>query len=105
MKAQKPKRTRVSLSEDDLKDIKPDSPLYSRVLCEFADIDEGEPYRKYAEDRLHKDGELEFDDDAVVSLGADDGAYVMGWVWVSDYTLREEGYLEKEDDAEDQPAN
>jgi len=31
-----------------------------------------------------KDGELEVDDDAVVSKGGDAGAYVMCWRWVSD---------------------
>lgn len=30
-----------------------------------------------------KDGEIEMDDDAEVSLGDDDGAYVMVWTWVS----------------------
>ena len=30
----------------------------------------------------HRDGELEIDDDAVVSRGDDDGAYVQAWVWV-----------------------
>lgn len=29
------------------------------------------------------DGELEVDDDAVVSRGGDPGAYVMCWTWVS----------------------
>ncbi len=30
-----------------------------------------------------REGELEVDDDAVVSLGDDAGAYVQAWVWVS----------------------
>lgn len=97
MKVQKPKRTRVQISEDDLKDIKPESALYKRVVDELAEFEQGEPYRKYAEDRLHKDGDLEFDDDAVVSLGADDGAYVMAWKWVDDENMHLEGYLEKHD--------
>lgn len=29
------------------------------------------------------DGTLEFDDDAVVSISDDGGAYVMSWSWVS----------------------
>lgn len=29
------------------------------------------------------DGELEIDDNAVVSHGTDNGAYVQAWVWVS----------------------
>jgi hypothetical protein len=28
------------------------------------------------------DGTLEIDDNAVVSMGADDGAYVEAWIWV-----------------------
>ena len=31
-----------------------------------------------------KDGEIEIDDNAVVSRGDDPGAYVAAWVWVSD---------------------
>lgn len=36
-------------------------------------------YRDAAET---KDGVLEVDDDAVVSISEDGGAYVMAWVWV-----------------------
>lgn len=95
MKAQKPKRTRVSLSEDDLKDIKPDSRLYRRVIDLLEESEQGTPYLEYARDRLDKDGEIEFDEDAAVSLSADDGAYVMAWVWVSDEDMIENGYLER----------
>lgn len=38
-------------------------------------------YRELASQLNGKDGELEFDSDAVVSL-SDEGAYVMGWSWV-----------------------
>lgn len=37
-----------------------------------------------------REGELEFDDDPVVSLGSDPGAYVQCWRWVSDSDLDEE---------------
>ncbi len=30
-----------------------------------------------------KEGELEIDDDAKISEGDDNGAYVQAWVWVS----------------------
>jgi hypothetical protein len=30
------------------------------------------------------EGDLEFDDDAVVSKGEDEGAYVMCWKWITD---------------------
>lgn len=29
------------------------------------------------------DGDIEFDDNAIVSEGEDNGAYVQAWVWVS----------------------
>lgn len=35
--------------------------------------------------RLVREGELEFDGDAVISMGDDNGAYVSGWSWV-DFT-------------------
>lgn len=38
-----------------------------------------EAYRKAVD---VKDGELEIDDDAEVSMGEDPGAYVMAWTWV-----------------------
>jgi len=41
-------------------------------------------YRAKAGRTLHRDGELEFDDGAVVSRGADNGAYVQCWAWVED---------------------
>jgi hypothetical protein len=40
-------------------------------------------YREAAE-KLSKDGELEIDSGAIVSMGDDPGAYVMAWVWVPD---------------------
>lgn len=36
-----------------------------------------------ARDTLTKEGSLEIDDDAKVSEGNDNGAYVQAWVWVS----------------------
>jgi hypothetical protein len=94
----KPKRTRVSLSEDDLKDIKPDSPLYKRALDTLVEFTRGEPYREYAQAHLNRDGDLEIDDDAAVSLGADDGAYILCWKWIDNDTMRAEGYLEAAND-------
>ena len=35
-------------------------------------------------EKLAKDGEIEVDDEATVSMGGDDGAYVQVWLWVSD---------------------
>lgn len=41
-------------------------------------------YLKTAKTEIHKDGEVEIDSNAIVSRGADDGAYVQAWVWVAD---------------------
>lgn len=43
-----------------------------------------EHYRNYAYDCWHRDGELEIDPTAVVSLSDDGGAYVEAWLWVDD---------------------
>lgn len=37
-----------------------------------------------AAQEYQRDGELEVDGEAVVSMGADNGAYVMAWRWVAD---------------------
>lgn len=37
----------------------------------------------------HREGTLEIDDITVVSRGADDGCYVLAWVWVPDDALTE----------------
>jgi len=42
-----------------------------------------EAYVEAARDK-QRDGELEIDSSAVVSLSDDQGAYVMAWVWVAD---------------------
>ena len=41
-------------------------------------------YREEARKLHHKDGQCEIDHDAIVSRGADNGAYVQAWVWVDD---------------------
>lgn len=40
-----------------------------------------EPYRAVAQDQAHD--ELEIDADAVVSAGADPGAWVHAWIWIT----------------------
>lgn len=42
-------------------------------------------YRAAARRIHHQGGELEIDDNAVVSLGSDPGAYVAAWVWVPNH--------------------
>jgi hypothetical protein len=46
-----------------------------------------EQYRKAAYRLFQKDGELEVDDAAIVSVGSDDGAYVQAWVWVDNEAI------------------
>ena len=47
-------------------------------------------YRRRAKEQ-YKEGELEIDDDAVVSPGDDDGAYVQAWIWVEDKDEKHDG--------------
>lgn len=39
-------------------------------------------FRSHARRLYHQDGEIEVDDNARVSRGGEDGAYVEAWVWV-----------------------
>jgi len=69
-----------------------------------AAISEGEIDHKAVLDLARKDpkvheGELEIDDNAVVSYGGDNGAYVQAWLWVdfSGTPLDEEAEDESEE--------
>jgi hypothetical protein len=44
--------------------------------------DEAQKFREAARENFTSDGDLEFDDDGVVSVSCDGGAYVQGWKWV-----------------------
>lgn len=62
-------------------------------------------YRAFAHGVLHRDGELEFDDNCAVSMGDDNGAYVQGWKWVDASDLDDvpfEGDEEEEEEEEDE---
>jgi hypothetical protein len=39
-------------------------------------------YRTRAKELYHEDGQIEVDDNAPISRGDDEGAYVQAWVWV-----------------------
>ena len=41
-------------------------------------------YRAAARKRYHNEGTCEIDENAVVSVSDDEGAYVQAWVWVDD---------------------
>jgi hypothetical protein len=45
-------------------------------------------YRRAAQLFKSKDGEIEIDDNAEVSLGGDPGAYVQCWIWVPDSDVK-----------------
>jgi hypothetical protein len=45
-------------------------------------------YLQAAKQLYGREGELEFDDDTVVSGGVGEGAYVMAWRWIEDSDLK-----------------
>lgn len=47
------------------------------------DSETAQKYRKAAIDTRYEEGELEIDDNSIVSMGGDDGAYVQAWVWIA----------------------
>lgn len=47
-----------------------------------ADDELAEVFRSAARKKFGVEGDLEFDDDAVISKGDASGAYVMAWKWV-----------------------
>lgn len=55
-------------------------PVYDRLQACRADFDPADPYRAAAQ--MQADDDLEVDDDAVVALGDDPGAWVHAWIWI-----------------------
>ena len=51
-----------------------------------------EQYIETARKQYQREGEIEVDDNALVSRGSDPGAYVAAWVWVRDEALEEKGW-------------
>lgn len=68
-----------------LRDAVKGTPAGERLEAALPEVrpDDG-AYRLAAQSLYQQGGMLEFDDDAVVSLSEDGGAYVMGWRWVDD---------------------
>ncbi|MDG9928774.1 MULTISPECIES: hypothetical protein [unclassified Pseudomonas] len=59
------------------------APLINRVSLEHLRAwREEDQFRVAATEQWHREGEVEIDENAVVSIGEDDGAYVQAWVWV-----------------------
>lgn len=46
-------------------------------------------YLNHAQENLQQWGELEFDDDAVVAVSTDGGAYVQCWRWIDRADVKE----------------
>jgi hypothetical protein len=53
-----------------------------RDAIDVYDSNTTDEYRSRAKETIAKEGDLEVDDDASVSVGDDDGAYVMAWQWI-----------------------
>lgn len=57
---------------------------FSDFVAPFGDDADSSPYVKAAREQVaSQEGSLEVDEPTIVSQGDDDGAYVMGWIWVS----------------------
>jgi hypothetical protein len=56
---------------------------FPAVVTAFA-ARQDESLNAYRDAAPTREGELEVDDNAIVSVSEDGGAYVMAWVWVSD---------------------
>lgn len=52
-------------------------------MPETTTTERDELIRQLASDKYGRDGDLEFDANATVSEGDDNGAYVQAWKWVS----------------------
>lgn len=60
---------------------------FGRFVNAYSEQNQSDRNKRYIEAarrRWHDDGQIEIDDHPVVSDGADNGAYVMAWVWASD---------------------
>lgn len=71
------------IDEHDFNDISPESELAKRVhAMKLRQVSkEFSQYRAVARERA-REGELEVDEDAVVSQGDNAGAYVQAWWWI-----------------------
>lgn len=60
-----------------------DRQLLAQAVVRMKPDEDHEAYLAAAKEAVrNKEGELEVDDDAVISAGGDPGAYVMAWLWV-----------------------
>jgi hypothetical protein len=61
--------------------------MFGDAMRVFGVERDSSPYGRAAFKHYRDEGELEFDDNLVVSEGGDPGAYVLAWRWVSDDLL------------------
>lgn len=94
----------ISFSEADLTAMAPDSELRRRAqeILDEQHTGDWDAYVRAAHDMYHNDGEIEIDDEVLVSFsdgicGRPGGAYVLAWVYVS----AEDAGIEPEDDEEE----
>jgi hypothetical protein len=70
--------------QNELKKLHEAGLTFADCVSYFGVSAEDNLYIKAAHENHYREGELEFDDSAVVSESDDEGAYVMAWVWVTD---------------------
>jgi len=84
-------------------------PAALSAAIEAADKHLDDPRREQivemARESLGREGAIEFDDDAVVSEGSDNGAYVEGWIWVDFEGTPLDKAKDEQRDEQDPPAN
>jgi hypothetical protein len=86
------KTTHVLLNDQDLalleSTLGPAHDICTRVRHALDELDDPALAKYRVAARVHvRDGDLEIDPGAVVSQGADPGAYVMAWLWIADEEL------------------
>lgn len=80
----------ISAALEALIEYDPSSPATAlKARLDEVVAEESDPAWRFMRDAYRdaverKDGEIEIDDDAEVSMGDDSGAYVMVWTWVND---------------------
>ena len=82
----------VLFTKDDLATVSrrlgPSHPIATKIRAAFDDLDN--PTLTHFRDAAathQRDGEIEIDGNAIVSMGDDAGAYVMAWIWIGDSEL------------------
>ncbi|MHB1665971.1 hypothetical protein [Thiomonas sp.] len=74
-----------------LRALKDQGLMFSDVIAVYGQTPEEDPYLMAAK-LASKDGDLELDDQSIVSRGDDRGAYVLMWKWIDDEQVLARGY-------------